>query len=543
MRFFINTYTLVLLLLSMHSQAQNELYSETKTRAENLLPTPQYIAIKKGVFELNSKTRIVKNPKAENAITFLQELLSTASGYKLKYTKRIQKNTVVFELDTTQTAEAYSLKINKKNIRIKANSSSGFFYGLQSLVQLIEPEIYRRNKEKKTKWTLAQIDIKDAPKHRWRSFMLDSGREYQSVAFIKKYLDHMAFLKMNIFHWHLTEGKGWRIEIKKYPKLTSIGANIGEGSSKGKFYSQKDIKEIVAYAAARHIEVVPEIDVPGHSEAALIAYPEYSCLQKAPNPKMTFSANLFCGGRESTYTFLTNVFEEVCALFPSEYVHIGGDEAPKQIWKTCPHCQKRIHSEGLQNEHELQIYFSNRIARFLKLKGKKAICWGDVLHQEGPELEDNIVVYWWNWRRHKTKALDASIAKNIPLICGTNYYNYLNFPVTPWSKYKKNRTFDLKKIYLHNPSNLSKTAIQKAGNILGMGTCLWTDWNVEQHMIDKRVFPRVFAISEQMWSKVPATTFERFYKKVQNQYPKLRILDVNYGPALTHEVPKNYNWN
>ncbi|MGB2129229.1 MAG: beta-N-acetylhexosaminidase [Flavicella sp.] len=542
MRFFRPTYILLLLLLSFNSQAQNK-YTEATNRALNLLPTPKNTILKKGVFQLNSKTKIIKTLKAAKAITFLQQKLSDASGYTLKTSNRVQKNTVVFEIDSLQIEEGYALEINNKNIRITANSDSGFFYGIQSLLQLMSPEIYSRNKVRKDKWVLAQLDIKDAPKHRWRSFMLDSGREYQSVPFIKKYLDYMAFLKMNVFHWHLTEGKGWRIEIKKYPKLTSVGATLGEGSSKGKFYSQEDIKEIVNYAASRNIEVVPEIDVPGHSEAALIAYPEYSCLQKAPNSKMTFSANLFCGGRESTYTFLTNVFEEVCALFPSEYIHIGGDEAPKAIWKTCPHCQKRIQSESLKNEHELQIYFSNRIAKFLKTKGKKAICWGDVLHQEGPELEDNIVVYWWNWRRHKRKALEASIAKNIPLICGTNYYNYLNFPITPWSKYKKNRTFDLKKIYLHNPSNLSDIQIKEAGNILGMGTCLWTDWNVKQHMIDKRVFPRIYAISEQMWSKTPHITFENFYKKIQHQYTKLRILGVDYGPALTHEVPLNYNWN
>lgn len=449
-----NTYIAFLVILIGILELVNAQQTDLKAakfRAENLLPSPQHLELHNQLFKLSQNTLVHSNANAKNAIAYFQNKLFLASGYYLKNSNKQQHNLITFTSDTSIAPEGYSLEINNAAITVQASDSSGFFYGVQTLLQLLDPNIYQPKSATGKSWNLIGLKIQDSPKHRWRSFMLDSGREYQSLSFIKKYLDHMAMLKMNVFHWHLTEGQGWRIEIKSYPKLTEIGAHVSEGSSKGRYYTQQDIKEIVSYAKERCITVVPEIDIPGHSEAALTAYPEHSCFKEKPSAKMTFSATLFCGGRESTYAFLETIFDEVCALFPSQYIHIGGDEAPKERWKACSDCQAKIKKENLHNEHELQVYFSNRIARYLKTKDRKAICWGDIIHEEGPDLEDNIVVYWWNWRRHKTKTLDKSIEKRIPVICGTNYYNYLNFPVTPWSKYTKARTFDLKKVYQKKP--------------------------------------------------------------------------------------------
>ena len=523
-------------------QSSNKEEIQAVERAKNLLPTPEKILIKKGFFHISPETKVVGEHLAPRALAFLQNRLRLSSGYSLKTTEKIGNNTITFHKLYLIPEEAYLLFIDKNGIRITAGTASGFFYGIQSLLQLMDTDIWKDENVQKLKWTVAAVEIEDHPKHQWRSFMLDSGREYQSPEFIKNYLDYLAMLKMNVFHWHLTEGQGWRIEIKKYPQLTTIGSSVAEGPSKGKYYTRKEIKDIIQYAADRFITVVPEIDVPGHSQAALIAYPEYTCSGKAPESVMGFSPHIFCAGKDKTYSFLKDILDEVCELFPSKYIHLGGDEAPKKEWKACSHCQQKIKENGLKNEHELQIYFTNQLAAHLKQKGRKAICWGDVVHQPGPKLEDNIVIYWWNWRRHKDKALQESIKQGIPIICGTNYYSYLNFPVTPWSKYNKNRTFDLKTTYEQNPSNLSEEAIREAGNILGMGTCQWTDWYVYEHMIDRRVFPRIYSLAEQMWHRGEALHFETFYSKVKAQYTKLNILGIDYGPAMEVDITPDFSW-
>jgi len=539
---FVKISFLILFIISIAScnTESKATLANCKEKAAHLLPSPQHFEILEGTFQITKNTQISYPSKASKAVSFFQKKLKQISGYQLKPSSNF--NSIIFKENTLIKEEGYYLNCDKTTILIEASSEAGYFYGMQTLLQLMNDKIWSTTNSEISTWTISNVNIKDQPKHHWRSFMLDSGREFQTMSFIKSYLDYMAMLKMNVFHWHITEGRAWRIEIKKYPKLTQIGASSSDGPSKGKFYTQEDIKEIVRYASERHIKVVPEIDVPGHSEAALTAYPEHACLGAAPESVMAFSSTLFCGGREETYVFLQDIFDEVCELFPSQYIHIGGDEAPKKTWKICPDCQSKIKTEKLKNEHELQIYFTNRIAAHLKQKGRKAICWGDVVHQEGPKLESNIVINWWNWRGHKDKALKESIKQNLPIICGTNYYSYLNFPVTPWSTYKKNRTFDLKTTYEKNPSNLDEETLLKSGNVLGMSASLWTDWYVNQNMIDRRVFPRIYSLAEQMWSKATPLPFNDFHEKVKSQYSKLTLLGIDYGPAMETDITPNYSW-
>jgi N-acetyl-beta-hexosaminidase len=508
----------------------------------NIIPTPYVLKLTDGNFVINSNTEIYFNNDALVAVEYIREILEPSTGIDLKQTDQPSRNQIQFienSLWEPTNKEAYTLEINKDGIIISANESAGYFYAVQTLLQLLPNEIYSKNKIESNSLKLPCLIIKDVPKYSWRSFMLDSGRQYQTIEFIKRYLDYLAMLKINFFHWHLTEGQGWRIEIKKYPKLTEVGAFVAKGEEQQGFYKQEEIKEIVQYAKNRFITVVPEIELPGHSEAALIAYPEYTCFGKTPETVMEYSSNLFCGGNEMTYLFLQNILNEVCELFPGEYIHLGGDEAPKNNWDSCSVCQSRINQEDLQNSHELQVYFSARLANFLKQKNKKVILWGDIIEQPSQKLPDNVIIYWWNYRRKSDIAYKVAMQNNYTIICGTNYYTYLNFPVTPWSQYKPDRTFDIKTAYEKNPSDFQTP--NKL--VLGMGTCLWTDWNVKMNMIDKRVFPRIFVMAEQMWNRNDKIPFDKFYEIVKSQYKKLQFLNVDFGPGLESEITNDFNWN
>lgn len=507
--------------------------------AQNILPTPMQVKLTDSKFVFKKQLKVAYSSENKESAYYLAEKLKKYIQIKL-----VESNSgdIILNNKLKQNnlgREGYELSIKKNRIEIRSNTSAGSFYGIQSLLQLLPYQVQSQKNFHLVGTRINGLEVVDKPKYQWRSFMLDSGRQYQSLEFIKRYLDHIAMLKMNVFHWHLTEGQGWRIEIKKYPKLTEIGSQVAHSKEQKGYYSQQEIKDIVDYAKRLHITVVPEIDVPGHSEAALIAYPEMTCFKETPKSVMEFTPYLFCGGREETYEFIQGILDEVCELFPSEYIHLGGDEAPKDHWNKCTDCQNKIRHENLQNTHNLQLYFSSRLTKYLKTKGKKVIFWGDVVYNEGYSLPDNVIIHWWNWRGHKDLALKNAIKRGHQVICNTNYYSYLNFPLTAWSKYNDDRTFDMRMVYDHNPSDLRDSHEL----VIGMGTCLWTDWYVQEYMIDRRVFPRIFALSEQMWSCSERLPFEQFYDKVQEKYPLLNSLGIDYGPALKEEVPANYQWD
>lgn len=494
-----------------------------------------------GTFAIVSSTLLTVIPEARDAADELERRFSIAAGFSLRRGSNASKHGIIFQRadkNDSLGTEGYTISVTRRRIVIRANTREGFFYAVQSLLQLLPAPIIGSSRRTDIQWRIPLVEIRDVPKYPYRSFMLDSGRQFQTVEFIKQYLDILAQYKINTFHWHLTEGQGWRIEIKRYPKLTEIGSRVANGPEQHGFYSQADIKEIVEYARKKCITVIPEIDLPGHSEAALIAYPEFSCRKTPPASVMEYSSHLFCAGNESTYTFLQNVLAEVCELFPGPYVHLGGDEAPKDIWDSCTACRGTIEKNGLKNSHDLQLYFSARLARFLKERDKQCILWGDVVEQEGQRLPDNVVIYWWNYRKKQNAAFDSAIAKGYPVIAGSNYYCYLNFPVTPWSKYKEDRTFDLRDAYEKNPSDI----LHPSPLVLGMSAALWTDWNVRMSMIDRRVFPRLLVLAEQMWSR-DRIPFERYYENLKTfHYPRLKEQNVMFGPALREEVPEGYRW-
>ena len=446
-------------------------------------------------------------------------------GTPLSVVYQAKDASIILKQDKKVACEGYKLEVSSDRICISAADDSGFLYAVQTLRQLVQDSSLKNR-------TLPCVTIEDAPRVSYRSLMLDSGRQYQRVETLKKYLDLLCMLKMNYFHWHLTEGLGWRIQIKQYPLLTSVGAYVGSGKEQHGFYTQEEVKELVKYAAERGITIIPEIDIPGHSSAALTAYPSLGCFNEPIRiPVKGFTEQIFCAGKDATLQFLKNVLDEVCEIFPSEYIHIGGDEAPKGNWNKCPDCQKRIKDHKLKDAHQLQLWLTSEIANYLETKGRKAICWGDVVYHRGYELPDNIIVQWWNWRRHKDLAVKEAKQRNLKVICSSNYYTYLNFPLKPWRGYDKGRTFDLYDVYTANPS------FEKLGDpaVLGMSAALWTDDELVESMLDERLFPRIFALAEQMWHKGKLIPFNDFYRLILSKEDWFWKQGYYYGPALKDE--------
>ena len=499
----------------------------------SLIPSPAQMDRLPGSFTIQQKVVSVYADKlTEVSVPFLlKELLGDMI---VKWTDNPAEAQISFLKRKNDTAEGYQLIIDNQGIRIEAEDEAGFLYAIRTLQQ------WKRT-DSSGAVVFDGVRIYDWPRAAWRGFMLDSGRQYQSVETIKKYIDMVSMLKMNVFHWHLTEGLGWRVEIKKYPELTHKGAFVAHGEEQQGFYTQDEIREIVKYANERCVMIVPEIDMPGHAEAALASDPELGCFgQPVEIPQQGFTKNIFCAGKDHTIRVLKDVLDEVCALFPSTYIHLGGDEAPKGNWDECPDCQQRIKDLGLKDSHDLQLWFSAEMAKHLQTKGRKAVFWGDVIYRTGYPLPENVVIQWWNYRGHGDLALRNAHQLGYPVICSSNYYNYLNFPVTPWRGYKQNRTFDLNDAYTKNPSY--QAILENNPLTLGMTCALWTDDGVKEKMIDQRVFPRILALAEQMWYSGTLAPMDDFYEKVLQRKEWFEAKGYGFGPAFAKDIDENYKW-
>lgn len=323
----------------------------------------------------------------------------------------------------------------------------------------------------------------------WRGLMLDSGRQYQTVEYIESLLDSMAVRSMNVFHWHLTETEGWRMELRAVPRLTQVGAFVASGKEQQGFYTREEMQHVVEYATKRGICVVPEIDLPGHSGALIAAYPEFGC-----------SKDVVCPANSDLLAFLKGVLDDVCEIFPSEYIHLGGDEVDHSVWRGCAACQQLMQKEGIPTEAALQVWFERQLINHLATKGRKAILWEDVLYETGDSLPQNVVIQWWNYRSRGEQGLREALRRGIPVICSSNYYCYLNFPETPWRGYGNERTCTVQDVELRNPSHLLFDADNPL--MLGMEACLWTDYNLTQDMLQERLFPRLDILAGQMRGEV-----------------------------------------
>ncbi len=514
---YITILLFFLYIISVHSQI--------------VFPSPSQIEKQNGNFVINGKVSMY----AQDNTAFYLSLFHTKvlGDIPIKWQKKASNAQICWMTDSSLPSESYKISVSPRHIVVTSADDKGFIYAVQTLRQWVAKNA--------GKLIFSCANITDCPRMQWRCFMLDSGRQYQKLSTIKKYIDMASLLKMNYFHWHLTEGLGWRIEIKRYPQLAQIGGFVGKGKEQQGFYTQEEIREVVQYAAMRNVTIVPEIDMPGHAEAALSAYPELGCFGLPVEvPQHGFTQNIFCAGKESVIVFLKNVLDEVCDLFPSLYIHLGGDEAPKGNWDKCPDCQKRIASLKLKDSHDLQLWFSAQMAEFLKKKGRKVIFWGDVVYNDGYLLPDNTVIQWWNYRGHKDLALRNAVKHHYSVICSSNYYTYLNFPLTPWKGYGESRTFDLKDVYLNNPSD--KAFKENNPLILGMTCALWTDDGVVERMIDSRLFPRIFALAEQMWHQGEVLDFSQFYHSILLKKEWFEQIGYEFGPALKTEVKKECEW-
>ncbi len=491
-----------------------------------VIPKPQSVQEGKGVFTISSTTTLSVPDVLKKGAIQLKNYIVPAMGYDLAITSKPKgKNEIEFRIDKSLKQlgeEGYQLKITPVMICLSAYGEKGIFWGIQTIRQLLPEQVHRAAKVNGVAWELPCLSIEDNPRFKWRGLMLDCSRTFISKKEVKKYIEAMSYFKMNVLHLHLTDDQGWRIEIKKYPELTRIASRFrpsyNEPEENQGFYSQEDMKEIIGFAADRNVEIVPEIEMPGHSYEVFAALPQLSCKgDTARIHPWTKGAGIhneiFCAGNDQTFEFLENMLDEITTLFPSQYVHIGGDEAPKAHWKTCAKCQKRIKDLGLKDENELQSWFVKRIEKYLNGKGKKLIGWDEIM--DGGLSKSATVMYWRNW--------DKSVAQKIPFIEN-------DIVMTPTSHcyfdyaYEKIST---EKMYSFNPVfNQEKPEVNK--NILGVQANFWSHLDRTSPRIDRQLFPRLLALAEVGWTNSDHKNWGDFEVRLQSELKILEIMGIYY---------------
>ena len=489
-----------------------------------IIPQPVEIEIKKGFFVFDNKLIVYNtaNDSSVNSIAvYLKETLinkgKVADIQIVNGAAKIKKGLFLFINKNLRNLgdEGYELNITQSRIDITASHIRGLFYGVQSLRQLLPAEFESKTGMTKPGFKIPCVEITDNPKFKWRGMLLDCGRHFMDKEFVKRYIDLLAYYKMNTLHWHLTEDQGWRIEIKKYPKLTEIGSwrTEADGSRYGGFYSQDEIKEVVEYAKERFVNVVPEIELPGHSVAAIASYPNLSCTGKQIDVETQWGVfkDIYCAGNDTTINFLKDVLTEVMSLFPSKYIHIGGDEAPKYRWENCTKCQSRIKNNVLKDEHELQSWFIGQFDEFLSQNGRKLIGWDEIL--EGGLSKGATVQSW----RGMEGAIAAARSGHDAIVSPTSHA-YFDYDIS---------NINLEKVYSFNPIPDELNENERK-HILGGECNLWSE-RAPQEKVDGRMFPRILAMSEVLWTYPEKRNFNEFRKRVQLQYPVLKALGVTYG--------------
>lgn len=529
----------------------------------SIIPQPLNVAQKTGVFQVTPKVKIVVNDEAglETQAAFLKSRISSSTGFDLGITKETNGKKILLQVDSglagTLGTEGYKLTVSKSEVNISGSTPAGVFYGIQTLLQLMPPEIYSDQAVEGIKWDIPCVEISDRPRFAWRGFMLDVSRHFFPATYIYEVLDYMALHKLNRFQMHLTDDQGWRVEIKKYPKLTDVGAwrvnredrhwnsreaqKPGEQANYGGFYTQEDIRKFVAYAAQRNIVIIPEIEMPAHATAALASYPEYSCTgnQLTVLPGGIWPCtNIFCAGKEETFAFLQDVLAEVIALFPSEYIHIGGDEADKSQWTACKACQKRIKAEGLKDEKELQSYLIERIEKFLNSQGRQLIGWDEIL--EGG-LAPNAAVMSW---RGTEGGIAAAKAKHPVVMTPTSHCYFDYYQGNPETEpLAIGGYLPLEKVYSFDPIPEGLTA-EEGKMVLGAQANLWTEYVADSTHADYMAFPRLTALSELCWTSPGQKNFDDFSVRLIQQLKRMDIIGINYSKSFSAvDIAPGFNPN
>jgi hexosaminidase len=525
--------TLLLMLLAHGAFAQSRI---------NIVPLPVSVTEKPGTFVVTPTTRlVVKDASLQKEAAYFNDYLHQFYGFTLQTSAETGPGSIVLAKGKTRLDgdEAYHLEVTAKGVKIDGRTATGVFYGLQSLIQLLPvPD----SGTTLSSLSVPDVSIQDAPRFAYRGLHLDVGRHFFNAAFVKKYIDLMAHYKYNTFHWHLTEDQGWRIEIKRYPLLTQVGSirketmigkNFnpykGDGTPYGGFYTQDEIRDVVKYAADRHITIIPEIEMPGHSLAALTAYPYLGCTggPYEVGTKWGVFDDVYCAGNDSVFTFVENVLDEVMALFPSKYIHIGGDECPKTRWKTCPKCQKRIHDLGLKDEEQLQSYFIQRIEKYVNSKGRSIIGWDEIL--EGG-LSPNATVM--SWRGEEGGIAAAQQHHDVVMTPGKWTY-FDHYQADPASEPLAIGGFlPVDTVYSYNPYPAA-LAPSEAHYILGAQGNVWTEYMATSDYVEYMVYPRALALSEVVWTPAAEHDYASFLSRTRAQQGKLlKLWHVNYAPHI-----------
>ncbi|WP_423128130.1 family 20 glycosylhydrolase [Gaoshiqia sp. Z1-71] len=506
-----------------------------------IVPQPNELTQQEGSFTVNSRTVFVvsEDESLTAAVALINQRFSRAAGFSLKVAgEKPKKNFIAVELDPALVggAEAYELLVEPQGVTVKAGTARGAFYGLATMLQLLPSAIESPEPVTRVNWTMPCVQITDQPRFVWRGMHLDVCRHFVPVEFIKKQLDVMALFKMNTFHWHLTEDQGWRIEIKKYPKLTELGSVriLGDGSKYGGFYTQEEVKEVVAYAAERFIDVVPEIELPGHSLAALVGYPQLSCTGGPFRVRNVWGVepDVYCAGKDETFQFLEDIINEVVPLFPYEYFHIGGDECPKDRWKKCPDCQKRIRREGLKDEHELQSYFVQRIEKVLLAHGKKMIGWDEIL--EGGLAPSATVMSW----RGEAGGIEAAQQGHDVVMTPGNWVYLDHYQGSSQVEPVAIGGYTtLEESYGYDPVPAELDG-EKAKHVLGTQGNVWSEYLYTPEMFEYRIYPRIIALAEVGWTEKANKDYTDFLRRMDPQFERLDYHGINYHIPLP-EGPVN----
>lgn len=479
-------------------------------------------------------------PEEVETAEFFAARIKAAAGFDIKImpdTDDYNGKTIKLELkkDFELKAEGYKLEVDTREVEIEAGDAAGLFYGMESFFQLLPPQIESTTVVTGVKWKARCVNISDYPRFAYRGLHLDPCRHFWTAEEVKKQIDVMALYKINTLHFHLTDDQGWRIEIKKYPKLMEVAAYRmeGEGYKYGGYYTQEELKDIVAYASARHIKVIPEIELPGHELAAIAAYPELSCTGKPITPRIIWGVEdiLMCPGKEDMFVFWENVIKELVEIFPSDYYHIGGDECPKVYWEKCPLCQKRIKKEGLDKgdgehtpEQRLQSYVVRRVETMLAKYGKKIIGWDEIL--EGGLAPTATVM---SWRGEEGGIAAASMDHDV-IMTPSNEGMYIDqFQGDPKIEPVSIGGYDpLGRVYAYDPIPQSLKDAGKGKYVLGVQTNSWSEYMYSSDIMEYRVYPRVIALSEIAWSPLDRKDLNDFYRRINGAYERLDYHGINY---------------
>ncbi|UXP33861.1 family 20 glycosylhydrolase [Reichenbachiella agarivorans] len=538
---------LISLVMSCTPQKQTDYQEEI-----SIIPRP--LDMKKSSGQLSLSEGLVVFAKKDNdealkvANRFATDM-SRVTGWDIQVTtldtdQLPDQNQILFTtvgVPTDLGEEAYILESTEKGVIIRATSGSGLFYGMQTLKQLLPTAIYAQELQQDVVWTLPLVQISDQPRFKWRGLHLDVCRNMSSIAFIKEYIDNMAMHKLNTFHWHLTDDQGWRIEIKKYPKLTEIGGfrkesltitsrnqpKVYDGKRYGGYYTQEQIKEIIAYAADRYITVIPEIELPGHATAAVAAYPELGSSGERPEVEVNWGIfpDIF-NVEDSTFLFLENVLAEVIELFPSQYIHIGGDEAMKVQWEESAQIQAKMKELGVKDAHELQSYFITRIEKFVNSKGRQIIGWDEIL--EGG-LAPNAAVM--SWRGESGGIAAAKSQHNV--VMSPDRFLYLDYHQGD-PKFEPTvigRLLTLENVYAYDPMP-DALSVDEQKYIMGVQANVWTEYMPTEDQIEYQVYPRVSALAEVVWSKEANKDWVDFKNRIPKQLARFDMLDINYAKSI-----------